>query len=274
MTQAPAARPSLLKPLLALLVVVSLVFAGVMYHQRGVIAAYFGYYLNNPAHHPNGHPTERGILFIGNSLTYFNDLPATIQYFSEKANEPHPFEYGQETRGGATLGWHWSNGNAVPRLRKGTWTHVVLQDYSTIPIEDPESLATFVRTFNDEIKAQGAQTVLFMTWAWKDVPGAQEKVSYAYNQIGKELGIAVVPVGRAWELAQKEKPSLPLYCDERHPNQAGTYLAACVFYGFMYHKKPTGVTTKVPWLDIQEDDALFLQEIASKALLDAGLVKE
>ncbi|MBI3830198.1 MAG: SGNH/GDSL hydrolase family protein [Planctomycetes bacterium] len=274
MSSPAAARPRMLRNLLIILVVLCLVLAGMLYRQRRLIAAYLGYYAVPPPPQMNGHPSERGTLFIGNSLTFFNDLPATIQYLAEQVHEPQAFEYGQETSGGASLASHWYGGGALKRIKAGKWAHVVLQDYSTMPIDDPETMANFTREFDREIKAQGADTVLFMTWAWKDVPGAQDKVSKAYDQIGKDLGIPVVPVGRAWALAQKEKPTLNLYCDERHPNPAGTYLAACVFYGFLYHTKPTGLTTKVPWLEIPEEDAVFLQQMAAKALLDAGQLKE
>jgi hypothetical protein len=50
----------------------------------------------------------------------------------------------------------------------------------------------------------------------------------------------VVPVGNAWYAAHEHRPALGLRAgDGRHPNRAGSYLAACVFYATLTGRDPT-----------------------------------
>ena len=51
----------------------------------------------------HGVQSERGVLFIGNSLTYYYDLPCVIQYLAQAAGETRRFEYGQDTELSSTV---------------------------------------------------------------------------------------------------------------------------------------------------------------------------
>ena len=44
-------------------------------------------------------------------------------------------------------------------------------------------------------------------------------------------------IGAAWRQLEQTQPQVELLLDDRHPNDAGTYLAACVLYDVIYHKK-------------------------------------
>ncbi|HSP34402.1 MAG TPA: hypothetical protein VLU46_08810, partial [Thermoanaerobaculia bacterium] len=46
------------------------------------------------------------------------------------------------------------------------------------------------------------------------------------------------PVAAAWQDAERER--IPLFADGVHPNAAGTYLAACVFYSVFYNQPAIG----------------------------------
>jgi hypothetical protein len=81
-----------------------------------------------------------------------------------------------------------------------------------------------------------------MTWARRHAPESQKSITDAYNQIGKELGATVVPVGTAWQrfLAKHDQPVLHDK-DGSHPTLAGSYLAACVFYAVLFGESPVGI---------------------------------
>jgi len=62
-----------------------------------------------------------------------------------------------------------------------------------------------------------------------------------YLELGQELGVEVLPVGVAWQLALAEKPGLDLWAsDGLHPSPRGSYLAACLFYEAFYQRSPVG----------------------------------
>ena len=77
------------------------------------------------------------------------------------------------------------------------------------------------------------------------------------------MGIKVAPVGLAFSMALQERPDVKLYIEDGHPTPEGTYLAACVFYGFIYQQSPVGNSYGG---DISDADIVFLQSIAEKAL--------
>ena len=105
-------------------------------------------------------------------------------------------------------------------------------------------MAGSVRAFDREIKARGAKTVLFVTWARQHSPQNQSQISAAYLGLGRELGALVAPVGSAWQRAAQLDPSIGLYApDQSHPAPAGAYLTASVFYATLVGRDPSGLDT-------------------------------
>jgi hypothetical protein len=119
-------------------------------------------------------------------------------------------------------------------------------------------------------KVDGAHRVgfLFQTWGYRngmdeaDSYGAmQARLDQGFEDLGDRLGMQVVPVGDAWYAAHVERPGLNLWAEDgRHPNQAGSYLAACVFYSQLTGRDPSRSAFTA---GLDPSDARFLQQIAS-----------
>jgi len=185
------------------------------------------------------------VLFIGNSYTYVNDLPFQIQQVAASAGAEMPLEVVSITPGGMTLEHHWTSGAARRLIRQGGWTHVVLQEQSTRPIDDPATFHEYARLFDEEIDRVGAQTVFYLTWARQHRPTSQDSLSHQYLAAGEALGARVAPVGIAWQRALREDPNLVLHYEDRsHPEPIGTYLAALVFSATLYDASPIGATAQ------------------------------
>jgi len=214
-------------------------------------------------------PTEKTdpdlrVLFVGNSYTYCNDLPGTLARLGAGAAPPTAIEAEHCTRGGWSLQQHWKSGEAAAQIRAGGWDVVVLQDRSTGPIESPgpESMKLHAARFDEEIRRAGARTVFYMTWAREHRPEMIEALAREYNARAAELGATVAPVGRAWQAAFAARPGLVLHVEDRsHPNELGTYLAACVFYATLTGRDPRGLANG-GLADVTDADAAFLQQIA------------
>jgi hypothetical protein len=186
-------------------------------------------------------PKRIDVLYIGNSYTTHHGLPDMIVRLARAGKQPLP-HYIWNAPGGATLEDHLERGEVIDQLYSRKWNFVVLQEQSVLPAIAPERMAASVRKLQDEIKRTGAQTVLYLTWARQGSPDMQAKLNKAYFDAAKEIGATVAPVGLAWQEALKEDPKLILYeADGSHPNQAGTYLTACVFYGVFYDASPEGL---------------------------------
>jgi hypothetical protein len=183
------------------------------------------------------------VLFIGNSYTYVNDLPWLTGRLASSGKKGRALEAEMVAVGGATLKSHWEGGRALEAVRKGRWDFVVLQEQGTLPIEHPEVMHRYARLFDAEIKRAGARTVFYLTWARQGNEQAQAALTESYVSIAKELGAKLAPVGLVWQQVRRENPGLKLYSEDgRHPDPAGSYLAACVFYVTFYGESPAGLS--------------------------------
>ena len=196
------------------------------------------------------------VLFIGNSYTYFNDLP---EIFAQLAEAGHQGKI--ETRMVAPGGWrlkdHWEKGTALTLLDEERWDFVVLQDQSTMGMDywvkgtDHANSDAVFRPYADkwaaEIRKKKATPVFFLTWAGKNVPEDQPALNYAYVSAAKETRSLLAPVGMAWDALRREQPSFGLFYEGRgsHPSPAGSYLAACVLYATIFHQNPLGLPSRI-----------------------------
>ena len=65
-----------------------------------------------------GPPPGEGpaILFVGNSLTYFNDMPDIVAAISLGAEDDPPMRVGMVAFGGFSLEDHWNQGDALDAI--------------------------------------------------------------------------------------------------------------------------------------------------------------
>lgn len=173
------------------------------------------------------------ILMLGNSFTYFNDLPDLLAALTG-------WEVASHTRGGAYLSEHLDPDaelgcKTLPALQNERWDYVVLQEQSRGPYERREEFLSSVRALCPLIRAAGAVPVLYATWAYRDHSERLAGTGITYTQMldalysgyhaaAKENGALVADVGMAFA-AVKDK--LDLYVsDDYHPSQTGSLLAA------------------------------------------------
>ncbi len=208
------------------------------------------------------------LLFIGNSFTYYHDLPRMVAQLAE-AGRQRPLHCESETPGGCTLEKHWQDRQALSRIRSGHWDFVVLQDQSEAPLLRPDELVEYGKKFDAEIKQQRAKTILYETWALQNKPEQQAAISQAYAGLARQLNARLAPVGDAWQMALRSDPKLVLHdVDRKHPSATGTYLAACVLYATLFGQSPEGLPGRIGGLS--DGEAQRLQAIAWKSVQAAG----
>src|SRR5215831_8325519 len=125
------------------------------------------------------------VLFIGNSFTARNDLPALVARLA--AARGKRMEHRLISAGGASLRTHWNAGEALKAIQEGQYERVVLQEQSTLPVKNARRMHENVRLFDEAINAAGAKTVLYLTWARQNAPESQQAITDAYTGIGREL---------------------------------------------------------------------------------------
>jgi hypothetical protein len=189
------------------------------------------------------------VLFVGNSLTDYNDMPSMVRRLgAEDDGGPRLFVV-DVTAPGWSL-WRASRHEGLLELlRDVRWNHVVLQERSS-------EHYPFFDDLDARAGAAGARTVIFDLGLGGAAP---------YAEHATRLGATLAPVWGAWENAHDRRPGLPLYHDDgRHPNRAGSFLIACVFYAVITGRDPAGNDYTA---GLDQGDARFLQDVARDVVL-------
>lgn len=211
------------------------------------------------------------VLFIGNSLTFYHDLPKMVAELAAAAGE-RPLRHESETPGGCTFEKHWQDGKAVAKIGSRQWDYVVLQDQSQAALVRKASMFEYGKKLAARARHQGAEPIFYMTWALENRPQDQQTITQAYTQLAYELRAKLAPVGNAWQAARRANPRLELYeRDKKHPSATGTYLAACVIFATIYQHSPVGLPGAIGGLS--DDAARPLQQTAWDAVQNERAVK-
>jgi hypothetical protein len=167
------------------------------------------------------------LLFIGNSLTAANDLPATVAAIGRAAGVR--IECTTIAKPDFSLEDHWHDGEARRAIACGGWTFVVLQQGPSALPESRVLLEDYVSRFDRLIRAAGATTAVYMVWPSRDRAADFPAVSRSYAAAAARIGARLLPVGDAWQEAWRRDASLALYGpDGFHPSTLGSTLAALV----------------------------------------------
>ena len=167
------------------------------------------------------------VLFLGNSLTAANDLPAMVQAMAAKGWIR--LTYKAFVQGGFNLEDHWNDGQSLPALRGEKWDYVVLQQGpSTLPASQAD-LKKWSKIWADEARKVGAKPALYMVWPFQNQADGFQLVSKSYRAAAKESKSGIFAAGVAWEQSIYLKLGIRLYLPDRlHPTPAGSYLAALI----------------------------------------------
>jgi hypothetical protein len=212
-------------------------------------------------------PVEGRVLFIGNSLTEANGLPAMVETLSRQGGGT-PFSTASVVFGGFSLEDHWNQGTAQRRIAEGGWSIVVLQQGPSSLPESQVALREWTIRFDSVIRASGARTALYMVWPESNRRDAFDAVSRAYARAAEDVNGMLFPVGEAWRGAWRRDPDVPLYGpDGFHPTPTATYLAALVVYQQISGRSPVGLPAST---EMPASRALLLQEAAVEANAQFG----
>lgn len=170
------------------------------------------------------------VLFVGNSLTYVNDLPGTVAALGASVGDT--IRVSDATGPDLALIDHLNGGsNAVAQIQLGGWKYVVLQQGPSTLSINRDSLILWTKMFDPYIKAAGARAALLMVWPSSDRAAFFDDVRISYQQAAQAVNGMFMPAGQAWLAAWANDPSLQLYgSDGYHPSALGTYVAALVIY--------------------------------------------
>ena len=203
---------------------------------------------------------QKRVLFIGNSYTEVNNLPAIVE--SIAANMGDALSYASNTPGGCTFMQHCTN-TSMTYINQGGWDAVVLQEqsqYPSFPQEQVEAeVFPYARQLVEAVYAAApcAEPMFYMTWGRCDgdasnapyfpvlatYEGMDSMLYERYTYMASEFDASVCPVGRVWRSLRTNHPAINLYAsDGSHPSAEGSYAAACAFYVMLFGGNPANIT--------------------------------
>jgi hypothetical protein len=210
------------------------------------------------------------ILFVGNSLTYTNGLPATVAAIAVTAGDT--LQVTMAAGPDLALIDHLNGAtNAVQLLHDSAWDYVVLQQGPTSTTGIcRDSLILWTRMFDPKIRAAHGQPALFMTWPAIASGDVWTNARESFRLAAAAVGGVFLPAGEAWHIALGDHPGLPLYGpDGFHPSPMGSFLAALEIYERLSGRDvrtlpPQAFADGVPF-SMSADTVGFLQQAAHQA---------
>lgn len=192
---------------------------------------------------PEPAPNSVRVLFIGNSLTYFNNLPNTVAALANSAGE-RPCYCVMVAYPDYALQDHYILGDALVEMEKGDFDFIVMQQGPSALPESRVNLLEGAWLFGQHFEELDAKGIMYGVWPSKarsfDFPNVHANYRAAADSIKGKLA----PAGEAWQIAWQSDANLPLYAgDDFHPSAMGTYLAALTLFQQIYDRSPVGVQT-------------------------------
>lgn len=173
------------------------------------------------------------ILMLGNSFTYFHDMPKMLASILGEEVVAH-------TRGGAFLHEHLDpneelGSKTLKALKEEKWDYVVLQEQSKAPIFAKKDFMDSVHELCELIRANGAKPLLYATWAYRadsqkladtglSVPEMDKGLYESYHAASEENDALIADVGKSFAALRGYVDLLEP--DDFHPSAAGSILAA------------------------------------------------
>ena len=172
------------------------------------------------------------ILFIGNSHTYFNDMPLMVQRRAEA--DGYDCRVVMIAHGGWYLAQHVEEPDVRFNILFGVYDYVVLQEHAH-PFGPVEKFRDAAVQLNEWIREAESIPVVYECWARKAEPEVQAVMNEAHRQIAEEIGALIAPVGENWWKYQESYPELDMYYkDGAHDSAAGSDFAAKYIWQTIY----------------------------------------
>ncbi len=196
-------------------------------------------------------PTAKGgtrILFIGNSLTYVNDVPSMVAAIGRQVGD-RDIAVAMVAFPNYALEDHWTEGTATRALAQQDWEFVVMQQGPSSLPENRVFLEEWTRRFAPVIRAAGGEPVLYQVWPQVLRRGDAPAVLLSYANAAAAVRGRLAPAGAAWDSVLASPHPLALYSsDGLHASAYGSWLAAVVIYATVRRIDPRTLPDTLPSL--------------------------
>lgn len=192
------------------------------------------------------------VLFIGNSYTYYNDMPSIFEKLAG-SNGKDVSVY-SITKGGRKLLQYREPDSTTEALdallEKGYFEICFIQEQSVLPAKNFEAFLSGLDCVVGKVKSKSDRLILYATWGRKSgsstlaennwtTESMNQKLSEAYRKAASLYGAQVSPAGDHFLYIAQHDPEINLYQDDlSHPSYQGSCLAALTHYHTVFGEFP------------------------------------
>jgi hypothetical protein len=176
---------------------------------------------------------EANILFIGNSLTYTNDLPKLVKNLAFAKGKK--INVNCQCIPNYALVDHWADGKIQNLIKIERFTHVVIQQGPSSQEEGRIMLIEYGGMIKEQCEANKAKLAFYMVWPSRSNYRTFDGVIKNYTDAAQANNTILCPVGLEWKKHFDQTNDFSFYGpDEFHPSLRGSMKAAEVIYKSLF----------------------------------------
>lgn len=173
------------------------------------------------------------LLFVGNSLTYTNNLPNLVSVLAAENGRNVSVEtlafpnYALED--------HWNDGKIQTMIASGKYNYVIVQQGPSSQNEGRLMLLDYGVKLSQKCSQYKIQLVFYMVWPSVTNYNSFDSVIQNYADAAKQANAILCPVGKKWKEYIDETKDYSYYGpDGFHPSLRGSEVAAEIIYNTLY----------------------------------------
>ena len=168
------------------------------------------------------------VLFIGNSHTYYHDLPAWVALMAKE--EGYECDVTMLAHPGWYLHQHVKEPEVRFNIKYGHYDYVVLQEHSH-PFDDIPGYIEAATKIAEWVRKAGSKPVIYGTWARKTEKSDQETMNSVNRRLAEDLDALYAPVGESWWSYKESWPETEIYDEDgSHASERGIEFAAKIIW--------------------------------------------
>lgn len=223
---------------------------------------------------------QKNILFIGNSITYFNDMPIIFRDMAN--NKGKNVSTDMYAPGGTGFVNHVDDNAVYDKFRSKIWDAVVLQPGSSesagaswpinTTIQRGQKLVDSIKKYSPCAKIflyqipYGVKSTDGLAGDYDNYQTVQTKIKDSITKLTDGLRLQMVPAGECARMHYTAQQNLLLHStfNDIHPNLNGSYLVAAAMFTTIFQEPISGCTS---YSGVTQANAEYFQGIADQVVL-------
>ncbi|NVK51755.1 MAG: SGNH/GDSL hydrolase family protein [Flavobacteriaceae bacterium] len=175
------------------------------------------------------------ILFVGNSLTYYNDMPNILRQIGKKFDKKIHTE--MLCYPNYAIIDHLREGKVQQKIASEKYDYVIAQQGPSSQEQGRKMLINDGKKLVELCKKHSTRFGYFMVWPSKQYYFTFDKVIANHKEAAKRNNTLLFSVGSYWKQYEAQNNTVSLYSsDQFHPSVAGSFFAALTIFKGIYPK--------------------------------------